>query len=857
AQDLAEILRRYLERIAADGWAPPADLLRRAAGAPPSSAVLLVPAGNRVTPLERSFLEARFPERTVLADDEPAGVEPPANRWAAAGDPSPHRGAFLFAPADAPAGGPKVEVFRAVEEDVEAREVFRRILAEGLALDEVEVALADYDAYAPRLADVAAALDDVPVTFSRGLPGVRTAPVRVALGLADWMRSDFADRELRRLVVAGDLDLPEGLGARRAAAILREAGIGWGRDRYAPCLAAHAASLEARARETEDPERAERLRRRAEDARRLAAWCAEILSHVPAGTAPWARYAAGVARLLAKRVRLRGDDDAAAREALVRALRVPAGFSEKADPGRAAHRLGRIARGVRVGASPPKPGALHVCGLEEAGLSARRVLFVPGLTDDRIPGTAAEDPILRDSAGERAALGLGPSDTAAADRTWALARAFARARDRVVVSYPCLDPAENRPRFPSPAFLAAARVGHADPNLGYPDLDRVLGPTVGRVPRGPALTRREWWYRALEHRGLFADGREAALRAYPHLARGDEAARALASDLPGPHHGRLQPSPAFDPRVEPRPVLSASRLHTYARCPRRYFLEYVLRVEVPDEVTRDPEAWLDPAARGSLLHELYARFFEDPGDPPDPDAERERALEILRDLVAAYRAEIPPPSEPVFEAEVRALEDDVRAFLAFVGRHGTAPAFREAGFGMGDGEDALSPDPVELPAGAGTIRLRGQIDRIDPGPREGTFRVWDYKTGSPSDFQAPAEIARGTQLQHGLYAAAAEVLLTARLGRPARVEVSGYLFPTRRGGGQVVAHPREGWRKALEALPALLDAMAQGLFVATGRSCGWCAFERVCGADPARAWKRLREAEDPAVKRYREVEDHA
>lgn len=242
--------------------------------------------------------------------------------------------------------------------------------------------------------------------------------------------------------------------------------------------------------------------------------------------------------------------------------------------------------------------------------------------------------------------------------------------------------------------------------------------------------------------------------------------------------------------------------------------------------------------------------------PPDPDAGRAEALALLDTFVARYRAAIPPPSESVFQAEARDLREEALAFLTFLREFPTVPAFLEAGFGMGDGEDALSPDPVEIPAGDGkTIRLRGRIDRIDPGPGDGMFRVWDYKTGSPSSYLPPVELAGGTRLQHGLYAAAAEILLSRHLGRAVEVVESGYLFPTRRAG-EVVPHPRPGWRKALEALPALLDAMAAGLFVATGRDCGWCNFERVCGGGAAAAWNRLREADDEAVRRYREVEDH-
>lgn len=855
ASDLAAILEQYVKRVRADGWGVPEDIADRAASAGPSEARLLLGPGLRLSEVESEFLAVRFPNRILLTDDMPVGLEPPAGLLAGDRPSEPHRGAFLFHPAAAPDHGPAIDVFRAIDEDAEVREVLRRALELSVPADEVEIALADYAAYAPIIADAVAGLGGVEVTFGRGLPGARTGPVRAALGLANWLAGGFAEPDLRRIVAAGDLALPDGLSPGRAANLLREARIGWGRERYRPCLEALSGAYRARAQDAEDADARRRYEARAKQAKDLASWCDALLGVLPAGTAALSSRWDALRAFLDRAVRVRSPRDGEAMAALRQALAVPPGCDVPVTEGDAAQRLRALAAGVWVGAAPPRPGALHVCGLDEAGLSGRTVLFLPGLDLDRIPGPVLEDPILGDRERERVALGLLPSNTAVRERLWAAGRAVSRARGRVVLSYPCRAPAENRERFASPVILGAVRLGVGDPSLGYAAVAEALGAPAGHVPRGRPLVEREWWYRELEAGGLFADGRAAVLAAYPHLASGAAAQRALEDLVPGPHHGRLTPSSRFDPRRNPDTVLSASALETYASCPRRYLLQYLLRIPVPDEVVRDPGTWLDPLSRGTLLHRFYARFVAERPERASQESERARALALMDELVEECREQIPVPSEPVFERERRGLRQDALAFVRFVARHRGRPVAIEAWFGGGGGGD-LSAEPVAIPAGPGAIRLRGAIDRIDRAPVGDAYWVWDYKTGMPRDYLNGAEIAGGRKLQHVLYAEAAERLLGEREGRAVRVTRCGYLFPTDRAGGVVVAHPRRVWRRGLRVLPALCDAMAQGLFVPTGRQCSGCAFGRVCGGN-AEIWERLREADDPAVRAYREVEEHA
>src|SRR5262249_28320423 len=139
---------------------------------------------------------------------------------------------------------------------------------------------------------------------------------------------------------------------------------------------------------------------------------------------------------------------------------------------------------------------------------------------------------------------------------------------------------------------------------------------------------------------------------YPHLGRGYELSRMRQSDCFTVFDGWLkQPGRELDLTRDEGPAVSASRLETLGQCPLKYFFRYVLDLEPPEELTIDPSVWLDPLARGSLLHEVFERFLKDLvkiGEIPDVLRDEPRLLAILEERIGHYRNDIPPPSEAVF-----------------------------------------------------------------------------------------------------------------------------------------------------------------------------------------------------------------
>ncbi len=217
-------------------------------------------------------------------------------------------------------------------------------------------------------------------------------------------------------------------------------------------------------------------------------------------------------------------------------------------------------------------------------------------------------------------------------------------------------------------------------------------------------------------------------------------------------------------------VFSVSQLETYGQCPFRFFAERLLRLRPPE----DFEEELTPREKGSLLHDALFEFYtrrRDLGLPPLARCSDEDFQAALNDLVALTRERLAQLSipDPFWDHECerilggrRPADGLLYKFLAHEREREdqTVPAFFEAGFGRGTGSEAgrdrrLSQDD---PVAAGSVKLRGKVDRIDAG--EGFFSIIDYKTGRT--LPRLEDIRKGMSLQLPLYLYAVEMMLTAR-----------------------------------------------------------------------------------------------
>ena len=121
---------------------------------------------------------------------------------------------------------------------------------------------------------------------------------------------------------------------------------------------------------------------------------------------------------------------------------------------------------------------------------------------------------------------------------------------------------------------------------------------------------------------------------------------------------------------------------------------------------------------------------------------------------------------------------------------------------------------------------------------DGTFHVWDYKTGSALSVREGTGLRGGRQIQPALYAMALRD--AARPGRavPGKVSRSGYFFPGRKGEGQRMARRRSIASQTREALRRLFDLLGRGHVPARAlreRTAGSATYEAICGGTKRRA----------------------
>lgn len=863
--ELKEVLAVYESALARGKFVDRAEVLRRAVvalreGPPPSDALYLLAGSFELSAAERELVDRLSGARLhALEADGPEG-------WTA--------------------NAARATLFRALGEENEIREVLRRIFTAGAPLDDVEILATDPAGYGPIVYELTQE-HDIPCTFGEGIPAAFTRPGQAALGYLKWFRRNFESEELRAVIAGGLLDLSrislEPPGPIPAARELREARIGWGRKRSLSSLDSHvarrAAEIDSARRRSDENEedlasRIEWLKERLETARAVRELVAQLLSLAPEpvdGKVELRTVARSASAFVGGFARIAGDLDAMASSALqglfgeLETLPVTrTGVAE------AVARLADAVKALHVAADRPRPGRLHLSDYRSGGFSGRSRIFLVGLDSRRHPGSGLQDPVLLDEERRGINAAVRPRELAMrggrpAENALALKSCVARLRGKLTASYPSWDLLEAREQFPAASFLEIFRLVSGHPGADYSEVDRRLPAGAGFLtePR-EALDETEWWLSRTQDPSLAGGRGAAAVRAaYPWLEDGFTAESARDSVAFTVWDGWIRDPAGLDPRRSDRPT-SCSRIQDLARCPYSYFLKRVLRIQPPEDVRSDPTVWLTPMERGTLLHEVFRRFYADPVGAvvrPRFDRDWNRIETIAREEIAKWKAKIPPRSEAAFGA----LSEDVlvscRIFLLREDDHcrSVEPRWFEVGFGPSreSTEPPGDPQAVRIPLGGGEgFLLSGRIDRVDQESAD-EYQVWDYKTGSSWDTADPDRGRGGRRIQDALYAQALEILL-ARSGRPGRVVKSGYFYPGRRGEGERFAAPlRVG--ETQETLTSLFDLLAAGAFPHTPRKedCSICDFEKVCGGvnrATARAKDKLEnESGNPTLDSYRRL----
>ncbi len=701
-------------------------------------------------PLQRALLDAMPGERMAPAAFELPDVRRPrrlADVPTARVTPGPEAAlAFLLAPGSASAPRPgSVGFFHAGGAEAEVEEVFRRVLASGASLDQVEIVCAS-PSY-PTLVREKAVRYGWPVTIAQGIPATMTRPGRAVLSLIDWIEDAFAAGRLRRLLQSGDVHLGHlTIGPGRAARLLVRSEAAWGRDTYRLALGRLARDSRTRADRDDLPEdQREGLRTRAREADELAGWIGALIRAIPE---PDAASRVELQRVV-EAARTWLDDVVARTSALdaVAAASLSGAMSDLGALGSFPCSLGQALRFIRervesltVGADRPWPGHLHVSALRTAGFAGRPRVFVVGLEEGRVFPASFEDPILLDA--ERAQIS--PALACAGDRTdeavhAAVARLAAMSADpgvTITLSYSCRDLREYRETYASWLVLQAWRVVSGRPAESYHDLHVHLGAPVSCVPAAAdqVLGEARWWLRGVVRAGEQA--RPAVLARYAALGAGETARDVRRSPQFTPFDGYV---PAAGPVLDfcaPGAVVSATRLEDAAACPFRHFLRYGLGVDALETGERDRDVWLNPLLRGSLLHGLYAdllrRCRTGTRRATVPD-DRDWLMARGRDALETLAVEMPPPSREVRDRETALFLDDLALFLDAEARLDAShvPVGLEVPFGRGAGHDEeplARAEPVTIESRDGSERAAwpdesiGSIGSVPRDTRSSTTR---------------------------------------------------------------------------------------------------------------------------------------
>lgn len=354
----------------------------------------------------------------------------------------------------------------------------------------------------------------------------------------------------------------------------------------------------------------------------------------------------------------------------------------------------------------------------------------------------------------------------------------------------------------------------------------------------------------------------------PAALRRVEIERERAGTQFGPYDGQITTPELLrllQQRFGPDYVHSASGLSTYGNCSYRFFANRVLRFEPRGEAALDLQA-IDA---GKLLHDVLRRFFERHRGERLTDHDRESLRTELRkvseQVFQEHERAVPPLNPDIWkiDCEIRKIIlDQVLLYELGVQKQTRADvraSYFEVAFGMTPREAADPKSKLEhlelvrsTPAGEETIRIQGQIDRVDEAD-DGTVIAYDYKLSMGAD---AVDMKAGRSLQLPIYLEALERLLLpgqaiagggyyilkARPGRRNsgiyRKEFADYLGLQARNSILTDEEWHEVRREVVERIWEFFDGMRAGDFrVRPSRgyeTCRFCDYSAVCRYDKYR-----------------------
>lgn len=638
---------------------------------------------------------------------------------------------------------------RAVSPESEMYAVLQTIQEHGMALEDVEIAVAQSNGY-DDVVRAMCARAQVPLSASMGLPVSQTRVGQLVKGLGklvserrdgilpllNVMRSGFSPKP-----ILGDIENEEA--SHRLVCLVPGSGFDLPPDAYLRHLAGRCMDKRNLSYDeavayvetllTQDvPPKCEISQKEVQILKGLRAW----YEHFPQAFTTFGQLVhllrSWITRVINQEMR-RGEVSAE-RSAYNRVISRLSGVEERVGLARISAEQGietlisYLLQG-NVEGRMPKAGHVHLVPLSSAGLSGRPVRFVLGLDDDVRWSTSAQDRWLRHE--DREVLGAEAVDLEERAKQIAL-QALRRPGTHQILSYSVLNLGDSRERAPSPVYLEALRTTFGSAS------EEVLHTHTRFVDLLPQRNRA---YHANDEL-LAAPDAARVHAAFPQVARGVQGHVERLSEEPSAFNGTLGvPLDAqFDPFGSPDKPTSATRLNTLVQSGFASFLRDVLGVKLSDEDQRRDAGWPTALLRGLAIHELLKKVVDAPGI--DPATRVDTYLE-------GVSKRLPPPNMAAYDAFRQYL---LRMLKVFVTLETRLPA------------DTRKLTEVELkPSNENSLRvplseevvlyLTGRIDRLDLMDVGGL--VLDYKTGQAKTFIEKKDWLKAGELQWAIYAWAA------------------------------------------------------------------------------------------------------
>ncbi len=363
----------------------------------------------------------------------------------------------------------------------------------------------------------------------------------------------------------------------------------------------------------------------------------------------------------------------------------------------------QTADGFKIDIIPTAADEVLAGNADTIPLAGQKYVFVFGLCDGSFPSAPSDGGLINDrdrEIFEKADVHIGiHSHDKYLYELFTAYSALTSASEHVSLSYPCVF---NGERSPSSVYTDMRRIFCLCPQVLPPSKDEEFGQRVQRA--APAL--------ALAARTGFEDLRE-------YFAAGDGEKYFNAPQLPQ----NLRPATAaalFGRGMN----LSATKVDVFFNCKYRYFYKYGLGLRSREQ------ARFDPRNAGTFIHAMFERVMSDVHWMELTDDELARTV---RQKADEYFDAILVDGEATaaFGIYKENLARKVSMHLARMREELKGSAFvpRKFELRVAHGGDI---EPVRIDVDGGTVRMTGQIDRIDSYEDGGVsyIRVVDYKSGS-------------------------------------------------------------------------------------------------------------------------------